>query len=98
MLTDIFLIIVGGFLAVVSFALSQIGFLIPQQISDSFGILFNYLNYFQGIFPITETLQVLAFLLTFSAVWYSAKLVMRAYSLLPFIGRKSSLNSPTHKV
>lgn len=92
MVVDLIFLIIIIFLSIVGSLLQLIDFLIPEEIADSMALLLSYFNYFEGIFPIFELLNVLSFLVGFFAIWYTVKIIFKLWALIPFIGKHIKIN------
>jgi hypothetical protein len=97
MITNAFLFIITGILKVILSIFSGLTYLLPQQIPNAFNLFFSYVRIGDGLFPFLS--DILLALYTVLIVWillYIVKIVLWAYSLLPFVGKKASL--PQHQM
>lgn len=99
MITDILVLIIGGFVQLVVFLFSAITFFIPTQFATAISEFVGHLRYAQGIMPIvpdpsmtglasnTGIMTILGWALGFIAAWYTLKLVLFTFSIIPWLGR-----------
>lgn len=99
MLTDLFFFLIGILLKTVVLVLSLITFPIPEAFTTAITEYVSYLSYAQGILPLLPNpsatglwqsvgmLTLLGYGLQFIVVWYLLKLVLWAFSLIPWVGR-----------
>lgn len=79
----------GWLISLVAGALAGIGnWAVPSQFGTSFNLVLGYLGKFEGVFPIKESMACVTFLLVFFSFWYTAHLLFKAFSLLPWFGKK----------
>lgn len=94
MITSIILLVVTGFLYLVAQLFSVFAFVIPSQIEDAFTLFFSWLHVFDGVFPVTDLVLALLFIISVEAGMYLAKMFLWGYSLIPWLGKKADL--PKH--
>jgi len=104
MITDVLIFVLGGFVQVVAFLFSAIGFLVPSQFQTAIAQYVSYFSYAQGILPVVATpgmsgfagsmglLTILGWGLQFIAAWYLLKLVLFVFGLIPWLGKNVSLH------
>lgn len=91
MIGDLIVLIGSLILNLIANFLSLIQYTIPPQIITSISALASLLNYFNGIFPIDTLFLCISFLITFYIFWYTIKVFLFAFSLIPWIGSKTEL-------
>lgn len=72
--------------------LGMIPVVLAQEIIDALAYFSGYLNYVGGIINIPGVLPPLFTLVGFIAAWYSFKLVMWAWHMIPGIGKKDEMH------
>lgn len=91
MLTSILLLIIAGFLFLVSQLFSLVSLAVPTQIATAFDTFFDYVHIFDGFFPISDFLLALLFLIALETGLYLVKIFLFGFSLLPWVGSKAEL-------
>jgi len=94
MITDILLGIVAMVLAGIYYIFSLVTLAIPTEIGDAFNTAFSYLHTLDGIFPVSDAILAGTFVLGLWIVMYGVKIILMAYSAIPWIGKKVEL--PRH--
>jgi len=103
MITTIFLYVIGVFVSGIGAIFLLISYTIPSSIITAFENFFSYFAYAQGILPIVPNpgagglwgsvglLTILGYGLQFLVLWYTVKLILFVFGLLPFVGKHSPL-------
>lgn len=60
--------------------------IVPDQVYNSIPTLISYLSYFEGIFPIDTLLFCVYSLAVFYIAYYTVKIILWAWGLVPFLG------------
>lgn len=90
MITDIILYVVGSFVALIAEAFKLINFAIPSQFVDASNYFISKLSYLSGFINVSDILSAVGWFLTFTTYWYSIKLVLWVFSLIPWFGKNIS--------
>lgn len=91
MITDIFIYIIGSFVALVANAFVSIGTIFPTQILNAISSLFQYVNYLNGILPMDTIMLALSIYIKVAIFYYAVKLILFVFSLIPIIGKTVNL-------
>lgn len=91
MIISAILYIVGAFVTLVSSAFSAISYAIPGNFQTAIHYFFGYLGYLRGVLPIDNILTAMGSFITFLTYWYAIKLILWIYSLVPWIGKTTTL-------
>lgn len=90
MITDLILYIIGSFVGLISSAFSLVNFAIPSGFVDASQYFVSKLSYLAGFINIADILSAVGWFLTFTTYWYSIKLVLWVFSLIPWFGKSVS--------
>jgi len=89
----------GLFLSLISTLLATLTFAIPSVFTTAIQGYISYLGYAQGIVPVVATtgysglagsiglLDLFGYALAFLVIWYSVKIILWLFALLPWIGK-----------
>jgi hypothetical protein len=88
MIIDLLFFLLGAILNGIAALFSLLTFVIPQDALAAIANAFSYLAYLQAFFPIDTFLTVASSFFGFLLVWYSWRLIMFVYSLVPGIGKE----------
>lgn len=92
MLSNIILTICLLFLNLIYKLFSAIQFyVIPTQFISSINYYLSNLDYLNGIINIPDLMLALGSLLSFEIVYFTVKILIFAYSLIPVIGKNSKI-------
>lgn len=91
MIIDLIVIVITLFLSIIHGLLSLLNFVIPNQIAEAIEVSIGYTAYLTGILPVQEIMTAMLSFLSFLIVWYGAKLVMKIFHMLPWVGKKVDL-------
>lgn len=92
MITDIIILLLSSFVGLISTAFGYISsFTVVQEISDSVTYFLSYLNYLSGILPINNILKALGTLILFYTAWYTVKIILWIFSLIPWFGKPTEV-------
>lgn len=90
MLIDIILYLVGSFVALIQGALGLISITIPDQFINSIYFFTAKLSYLEGFLNIPDILSATGWFLTFTTYWYSVKVILWVFGLVPWFGKSVS--------
>lgn len=93
MITSIFFYVFAWILNRFAYLFSLLNFALPDSVSTSLNYMLGYFGYLKGVFPVDTLFTVAGIGLTFLLLLYTVKLLLWAYSLIPFIGRHVGLPS-----
>jgi len=99
MITSILFGIGAWFLSMIATILNALTWTIPSAFTDSITSYISYLGYAQGIVPVVATpgytglagsiglLTLFGYGLSFITLWYTVKLIIWMFALIPWIGK-----------
>lgn len=90
----IILALISEFLVAI---LGTIPIVIPAQISSALAFFFGYLKYLGGIINFADIIPAMIFYLNFIVAWFTFRLFMWAWHLIPKIGRKDQIHTFKNK-
>jgi len=90
MITDIFLKIVATFISFISNALAGLGSIFPDQFTGAVEYFIGHLGYLSGVLNFPDIFQAFGTFVLFTSMWYTMKLVLWVFSLIPAFGKKVS--------
>lgn len=76
----------------------QFSNLIPNSLYTSINTLVTYFGYFNGAFPVDTLFVCIGILMSFYIAWYTYKVFMWVWSLLPHIGKSEANQLPQGNV
>ena len=76
---------------IIHFLLGFLSFAIPDNFETAIVTAVGYLSFFTGILPVQEILTAVFTLLSFMVLWYGAKLAMKLFHMIPWVGKKIDL-------
>lgn len=91
MFVDLILYIIGSFVGLVSGAFGLISFVVPAGIQNSILFVFEQLEYIDVFIPLNTLMQVLGSFIAFLTAWYSVKIILWIYALVPWFGKNTDL-------
>jgi len=78
-------------LKLIAFLLSALEFVTPTAITTALETAIGYLAYFTGILPVEQIMEAVLVLLGFEILWYGAKLALKLFHMIPWVGKKIEL-------
>jgi len=96
MITGAFILIAELILKVIWSIFATISFVIPDAIGDAFITLFSYAHVIDSVFPMTAALAAISFLLSVFVIKYFIGIIFMGLHLMPIVGTKSKVKTPSH--
>jgi len=100
MIFDALLLIPALILGMINFILGlftlAVGFIMPSAITEVWTTLFSYAHKADGIFPMTDALLAMTFVLTVLILKYCINFVFMIMQLIPWVGTASQAKTPSH--
>lgn len=84
MLTDIFFMVMGSLMYAFVAIFSVIDYVMPPQVESTIHYFFNYIYYFQGLFPIDALISAFGAFLYFLIFYYGLRIALSFANVIPF--------------
>jgi len=88
MIIDILFLVAGAFVTSIAFLFSALNFVFPPEAIAALTWAVSQLAYLQALFPVDTLLDVSFAYLAFLLLFYTFRIILFAFALLPVIGRK----------
>ncbi len=96
MIIDIFVLLIGTFLWILTSILRLVAFVIPDQIEASVNYILGYFGFITGIFPVETAFTAFIIYLQFILLLYTFKLIRWFWAHLPWVGKHQNLPDLKH--
>lgn len=90
MILDVFFLAIGSLVNLVVSVLTPISFLVPSQAITALNYFANFLAPMQGFINFVDIFSALGWLMTFYTFWYTFKVMLWGFALIPFVGKHVS--------
>lgn len=91
MLVDTFFFVINLILTGISKAFSALSLALPEEITTSIEYFVSHFAYLSGIVNVQALFSALGFLLTFTALWYTVRIILWIFALTPWIGKDATM-------